>query len=817
DQTMTASEFEGLSLVGKQLKAAKISGFEVTLEDGVDSATITLSQNQKPGFTAEKAAAIRDVRTNEDADDPVYGKYDPTYNANNTNTTYKESVTKAVAYAEGYNPTDYWLNYHNSWTVTVTENGFVPLTAFERPEGIGSNIDLTYLNQAELAGIASIKPVTTVTDVKAVSTTAWGDAGTVVKWQAPVGKGYDSFEITYTDADGAAQTITTDASKTNQYLANIANDADVTVKVISGDTKSAGVTTKAVVDKQSFLIDDFELGELNNGLNWIEGQDVESATNFNFAENRTASIGTLYEDEDNKYMGVEVQAVEGNHVKGVIANLPEGASLAEDTSKFQFKVKMVDSQHYTPLPTNDTDKENAFAVALLYKDANGKVTKSNVVKLGLDLEAEYNWEDISIPMSSFPSVKAEQVVGIQIGSCLGRRNSAFLLDDINFTSEPDYTVYSYEATKNDSDELVVTWTAPSAEFDSYRLSVRKEGSDDYNYVNPVTLENTATTYNFGKLRKGSTYEVKLEVVKAGETKFTKSVFLGFFDAGEEKTYEITKDTSYSNATTIQNSQLIMLGRGRVAMLQFDMEELGNIAEAKLQLSAWRGASTGFSVFLMPNNEWTPDSSDFVPSKYKPVADADQTLSSYNLFDSTMLPVFPDRGEKPSGNDTTPSAADEEKALKSAGKGTLKDFFYGDYCTGGNYQGVDVTNTLAAAKRMGNTTVTLLLVTPYTFASTLDLYAADSADISGYTVEKNPKVSISYAKEYTLLLGDVNEDGFVTAVDALLALNYSTVAGHTGQELEIADVNGDGDITADDVQNILQFATGEIAEFPSVTA
>lgn len=62
------------------------------------------------------------------------------------------------------------------------------------------------------------------------------------------------------------------------------------------------------------------------------------------------------------------------------------------------------------------------------------------------------------------------------------------------------------------------------------------------------------------------------------------------------------------------------------------------------------------------------------------------------------------------------------------------------------------------------------------------------------------------------LGDVNMDGKVTAVDAMLTLKLALIDNPTDAITGFADVNGDGKITAVDAMRILQYATGEITQF-----
>lgn len=90
-----------------------------------------------------------------------------------------------------------------------------------------------------------------------------------------------------------------------------------------------------------------------------------------------------------------------------------------------------------------------------------------------------------------------------------------------------------------------------------------------------------------------------------------------------------------------------------------------------------------------------------------------------------------------------------------------------------------------------------------------------AVISASLEKSSQKASIivlvnSSATSYEL--GDVNMDGKVTAVDAMLALKLALLDNPTDAILGLADVNGDGKITAVDALRILQYATGEITQF-----
>ena len=91
------------------------------------------------------------------------------------------------------------------------------------------------------------------------------------------------------------------------------------------------------------------------------------------------------------------------------------------------------------------------------------------------------------------------------------------------------------------------------------------------------------------------------------------------------------------------------------------------------------------------------------------------------------------------------------------------------------------------------------------------YAVVSASLE----KSNQKASIIVlvnSSDTSHELGDVNIDGKVTAVDAMLALKLALLDNPTDAILGLADVNGDGKITAVDAMRILQYATGEITQF-----
>lgn len=90
-----------------------------------------------------------------------------------------------------------------------------------------------------------------------------------------------------------------------------------------------------------------------------------------------------------------------------------------------------------------------------------------------------------------------------------------------------------------------------------------------------------------------------------------------------------------------------------------------------------------------------------------------------------------------------------------------------------------------------------------------------AVISASLEKSNQKASIIVlvnSSDTSYELGDVNMDGRVTVVDAMLTLKLALIDNPTDAITGLADVNGDGKITAVDAMRILQYATGEITQF-----
>ena len=103
------------------------------------------------------------------------------------------------------------------------------------------------------------------------------------------------------------------------------------------------------------------------------------------------------------------------------------------------------------------------------------------------------------------------------------------------------------------------------------------------------------------------------------------------------------------------------------------------------------------------------------------------------------------------------------------------------------------------------------------ALNLHLYAYALATDNTTYVESNTATDIRNALNVTYkgLMGDVNNDGAVTLVDAILVLDYSNgVIGAEGLTLGMADVDGDGEVKLVDAILILDFSNGVLEYFPA---
>lgn len=91
------------------------------------------------------------------------------------------------------------------------------------------------------------------------------------------------------------------------------------------------------------------------------------------------------------------------------------------------------------------------------------------------------------------------------------------------------------------------------------------------------------------------------------------------------------------------------------------------------------------------------------------------------------------------------------------------------------------------------------------------YAVISASLEKSS-QKASIIVLVNSSDTSYELGDVNMDGRVTAVDAMLTLKLALIDNSTDAITGLVDVNGDGKITAVDAMRILQYATGEITQF-----
>ncbi|MBR3868832.1 MAG: hypothetical protein IKM66_05900 [Clostridia bacterium] len=65
-----------------------------------------------------------------------------------------------------------------------------------------------------------------------------------------------------------------------------------------------------------------------------------------------------------------------------------------------------------------------------------------------------------------------------------------------------------------------------------------------------------------------------------------------------------------------------------------------------------------------------------------------------------------------------------------------------------------------------------------------------------------------------VMGDINDDGVITAADAQLALQISSQSTtFTPRQYVLADVDGNGTVTAADARNILNYSAGILTKFP----
>lgn len=89
---------------------------------------------------------------------------------------------------------------------------------------------------------------------------------------------------------------------------------------------------------------------------------------------------------------------------------------------------------------------------------------------------------------------------------------------------------------------------------------------------------------------------------------------------------------------------------------------------------------------------------------------------------------------------------------------------------------------------------------------------NSSDVNGHGAGRGFTLIIPSTDDY--ILGDINGDGNVSAVDSQMVLRYSSgEMTLTDNQFVIGDVNGDAQVTAVDSRYILQHVAGTITQFP----
>lgn len=781
EDTAVSAITESGAVNTNEWKMNGITGFNVE-----GAGTVTLGMANDTIFNAKRCADISTVR------------------ANSTDAVYKTHYQ----YPAGYNPYDYWQDYPGTWTAEA-DNGFVSLGDFV--SGDRTNIDLTYINTIRLGdGITKITPVISQTEVVGAKANAWG-YGVNIVWQKPHGAAYDTVTV-YNGSEKLGET--TSADTTNLVVQGLEKgEYTLTVKTIKGGTESTGVDISAVVDGKNYLVDDFEGGDLTSGLNWVNYAKVQSA--YAFSSYMGESLTLLEDDEDNHYLGM--QCTYGPYIQTTNVTIPGG--LTPEMSKLVMDIKV-----------DKLENQQGYSNGQVYFEFYNPTTgRSYSIDRGDDFALEdKEWhEDYTLSLSDFKlPTDAETLAQITVlrvgrktvGGGYNNRRGKIYLDNITLSEVPDYTIRSFTVEKVDEDEtdgkadLVINWAKTNGEADYYQLTIM----NDDKVVETRKIDKNDTSYTLADLKMGATYSVTLEVIVEDEVMESKTRSVGFYVPDKVETYTVNQDTSY-NGDKIQ-ADCLMIGRGRVAMVQFDIEDLGGIASAQLSLSQIRGTNSPIAVFLMPNNDWKEDDANYTPNKYYPIADSGKTLRDYSITDrESVFPAY----TASSGDDATPTEEEQLKVLQSAASGSLSEFFYGDYATtsaiANKVMTIDVTGAVTQAKQNGSTTVTMLLITPYGFSATFDLWGKDTVwSGTAVTEEQQPKLTVAYAQnsnpDVEYRLGDVDNNGTIELRDALGALQIC-VATVTDDEKEqqpflSADIDKDGIVSTNDVLKILQKVNGK---------
>jgi len=135
-------------------------------------------------------------------------------------------------------------------------------------------------------------------------------------------------------------------------------------------------------------------------------------------------------------------------------------------------------------------------------------------------------------------------------------------------------------------------------------------------------------------------------------------------------------------------------------------------------------------------------------------------------------------------------------LDGAASGTVRLMSFN---TGSGQTGSDILLSTLTLKAVGTATQT----------STLNLTInslMNSAEGDITATLDNGVFTVTVADTPVILKGDINGDGILSSVDALMALQMA--AGNIAQNL-VADVSGDGNVTSLDALMILQASVGAI--------
>ncbi len=220
----------------------------------------------------------------------------------------------------------------------------------------------------------------------------------------------------------------------------------------------------------------------------------------------------------------------------------------------------------------------------------------------------------------------------------------------------------------------------------------------------------------------------------------------------ESVLEMQDTISIQSGGYQNSSNLVMIGRNRLGFIKYDISGLsGTVSSAVINAYMWRGSGSAVAVFAIPNNDWTGwltygGDTGALANQNTMTLDGSTRLNSVgengvNLFsDGGRSAVFTDYTPS-SGNDTDPGRETQTSVAQSASRGILNQYFFGDtfYASSGNVE-IDVTDTVNQAVANGEQEITLMLYTPYVFASTVDIYTPLESeeytlDMDVTTVEK----------------------------------------------------------------------------------